>query len=86
MAVECAFGMPKSRFRILLDRNGDTILHVNRAIITCCVLHNICIDNGDEWENTMDENLESNNLQVIDTIDGEETRDKIKDYMNIIVA
>ena len=82
MAVECAFGMLKSRLRILLDRNGDTILNVNRAIIACCVLHNICIDNGDEWENTMDEYLESNNLQVINTIDRGEIRDKLKDYVN----
>ena len=62
--------MLKSRFRILLDRNADTILNVNRGIIiSCCVLHDICIDNEDEWENTIDENRESNNWQVIDSID-----------------
>jgi hypothetical protein len=47
--IENAFALLKGRFRRLkdlLDRNDDNA--IARTVITCCVLHNICIMNGED--------------------------------------
>lgn len=52
MAIERTFGLLKERFRSLL-----TILDMERVdiipsmILACCILHNICLLRGDEFEN-----------------------------------
>lgn len=55
MAIECAFGLLKGRFRklrYLEMRRPDFIVMV---IFTCCVLHNICIMENDwEWVENVD--------------------------------
>ena len=67
--IERAFGILKSRFRIL-DHTGGTLCYkpdkVCKIIMTCCVLHNICrrngtplIDDAEEPEIISDDTTES---------------------------
>jgi len=55
--VECAFGVLKARFRILLNRiefHDPALLH--SIFITCCILHNmLIIINGTGVDDTMDQ-------------------------------
>ncbi|XP_011685790.1 PREDICTED: uncharacterized protein LOC105448748 [Wasmannia auropunctata] len=64
MAIERAFGLLKGRFRSLL-----TVLDMERVdiipsmILACCVLHNICLLRGDEFEDINPNNVpESENV------------------------
>lgn len=46
--IEHAFGSTKSRFRILQDMDMEPPLAA-RTITACCILHNYCLDENDEW-------------------------------------
>ncbi|XP_077384014.1 uncharacterized protein LOC144022774 isoform X2 [Festucalex cinctus] len=56
ITVEHAFGRLKGRWRCLLNRNDCQLDKVKSMVITCCVLHNLCEQNGDdflgEWEDS----------------------------------
>ncbi|KAK8760846.1 hypothetical protein V5799_011671 [Amblyomma americanum] len=45
--IENAFGELKGRFRQLQRLDLMTVDNMSKFILSCCVLHNICIDNGD---------------------------------------
>lgn len=51
--VECAFGILKSRFRILkLPIRMHSFDDIDNMFVTCCILHNMCLDfDGfdDDW-------------------------------------
>ena len=47
--VERAFGILKARWRCFLKRLDNQIENVSSIVITCCVLHNICQMNKDEY-------------------------------------
>ena len=60
VAVECAFGILKARWRCLLNCLNHNIENLSDVIISCCVLHNTClmerdsyIDNDDVLEHTL---------------------------------
>lgn len=69
MVVENAFGLLKGRFRRLLHFNESTNLEVcTNVIVAACVLHNICINEKDDYElhncETGEEALEDNNEEM----------------------
>ena len=82
VAVECAFGVLKSRFRILLNGCDDKVKTVNQSIIACCVLHNFCLQHDDVWEDDEADDQPIPGLQCSNTFDGEEFREKLKQYLN----
>ncbi|XP_052407883.1 uncharacterized protein LOC127953028 [Carassius gibelio] len=49
VVVENAFGRLKGRWRCLLKRNDCSTHKVKSLVIACCVLHNLCEMNGDEF-------------------------------------
>lgn len=49
--IENTFGLFKSRFLQLLHLDFHKVDKCAQFIISCCVLHNICIDNNDFVEN-----------------------------------
>ncbi|MCO5608366.1 hypothetical protein L7F22_062575 [Adiantum nelumboides] len=50
MPVEEAFGLLKSRFRMLLKRCDMLLTNVPKMVATCLVLHNMCIIHGDAFD------------------------------------
>ena len=80
--VECAFGILKSRWRVLLKRFDSGLEFAVKCAIACAVLHNICIRYGDEWEDDANEqdplppNPAVNAMQ-----DGDDIREVLKDYL-----
>ena len=54
---ENAFGLLKGKWRALrLKRLDEDHRRIPNTIIACCVLHNICIIRGDEFEGDGDDN------------------------------
>lgn len=51
---EHAFGLTKNRWRILQKRLDDQSDRVPDTIFACCVLHNICILRGDQYDDDDD--------------------------------
>ena len=49
VTVERAFGILKARWRCLLKRLDNCIENVSAVVIACCVLHNICQMNRDDY-------------------------------------
>ena len=50
VVVERAFGVLKGRWRILLKRLDNRFANVSEIILSCCILHNICQEAGDEYD------------------------------------
>ena len=85
VGIECAFGVLKSRFRILMTGCEDQLTTVNQTISACCVLHNICVQNDDIGENTAEE-APCSELKGTSSFEGEELRDILKDFINQTIA
>ncbi|XP_071637288.1 putative nuclease HARBI1 isoform X1 [Temnothorax longispinosus] len=47
--IENAFGLLKGRFRQLTELDFHSIDKISKFIVSCCVLHNLCIDNDDNF-------------------------------------
>lgn len=65
--IENVFGLLKNRFRQLIELNLHNIDKISKFIISCCVLHNLCIDNDDEFTFDVDiilDNEEPNNENI----------------------
>jgi hypothetical protein len=52
MVVENGFGRLKGRWRRLLKRNDMSLAKVPTIIAACCVLHNICEQNRDRYDDS----------------------------------
>ncbi|PFX22530.1 putative nuclease HARBI1 [Stylophora pistillata] len=83
VVVECAFGILKSRWRILDAIEERNIAAVSKIIVACAVLHNFCILAGDEWDeddfNDDDDNGSNNNDDVLR--DGDDIRELLKNNL-----
>ena len=81
--VECAFGILKSRWRILDAIEERNIAAVSKIIVACAVLHDFCILAGDEWDeddfNDDDDNGPNNNDDVLR--DGDDIRELLKNNL-----
>lgn len=53
--IERAFGKLKSRWRCLLKQLEESTERVPQTIITCCILHNICILMDDQLDEDEDD-------------------------------
>ena len=79
--VECAFGILKNRWRILLKWFDCGINFAICTAVACAVLH-ICIRNGDEWEEDEGNNDSSPGDHAPNVIcDGEDIREILKDFL-----
>ncbi|KAK4886311.1 hypothetical protein RN001_002582 [Aquatica leii] len=74
--IENAFGLLKQRFRQLIRTDFDTVDMTSKFIVSCCVLHNMCIDEGDDWveeeQESAGDNSSTNNAGTNDVCDHEE--------------
>lgn len=77
--VECAFGILKARFRKLKMVEARDMDIIVRMVLACCVLHNLCITNGDFGDNLEDEDDDDGHNS-----DGDETDSS--DDENVIPA
>ena len=81
--VECAFGLIKSRWRILQKRFDSTIDFAVKKALACAVLHNLCIRLGDNWEE--EDNDDDNPCPPIAgpniIRDADNMREILKDYI-----
>ena len=80
--VERAFGMLKSRWRIVLKTIEQKTTTLKKTVIAACVLHNICIERGDlheaddsDSDDSSDDDSEGRNET------GNNIRDILKDYV-----
>ena len=83
MSVECAFGILKSRWRILAKRLDSSIDFAVKSAVACAVLHNFCIMNGDEWEDEDGNDGDDNADDDVNTMhDGDNVREILKEYIS----
>ena len=82
--VERAFGMLKSRWRIILKKIEQKTTTLKKTVIAACVLHNICIERGDLHDaddSDSDDGSDDDNggRNAFET--GNNIRDTLKDYV-----
>lgn len=90
MIVEQAFGILKGRWRILSKELYCVDLErIVKIIHACCILHNLCIDNGDLLledieinDETEEDNVESENItDDEERIAGIQKREYLANYL-----
>lgn len=81
VSVECAFGILRSRWRILTKQIESGVSSVSDTVVACAVSHNFCINAGDEWEwdDGNDEGGNDNDANVLR--DGDDIRELLKEYI-----
>lgn len=55
--MEHTFGILKSRWRILKYINVNCPKKASKIIAACCVLHNFCLINLDDWTGELEEEI-----------------------------
>lgn len=60
--IENTFGLLKSRFRQLIEVDMHNVDKISKFIISCCVLHNLCIENNDDIDFPMYEKQNVNEV------------------------
>ena len=80
--VERAFGILKSRWRVLQKRFDSSLEFAIKCAVACIVLHNICVDQNDPWDDDGDDYDRRNDDRNDDVMDdGGEIRDLLKDLV-----
>lgn len=89
--IENTFGLLKSRFRQLMELQFHDIKKMSKFIISCCVLHNLCIYLKDSFDLELinefnDEMFNIDDFQVLGEIElkrrGEQKRNEICDTIS----
>lgn len=60
MVIENTFGIVKKRFRQLFRIEIRDVDRITKFILACCVLHNICVDSNDAYDDLEDSDDEDN--------------------------
>ena len=83
------FGHLKGRWRCLLKRNDTKLELAKKMALTCCVLHNICEEHGDNFsEEHPDRNMNMNNQPPLQALpehgnpEGADIRAALMQYLN----
>lgn len=82
VVVERAFGILKSRWRVLSKRLDSNLKFTIKTTIACIVLHNICLELNDDWDDDGDNRDppdNQNNAGILQ--DGDQIRDLLKDFV-----
>ena len=81
--VERAFGMLKSRWRIVMKKIEQKTTTLTKTVVASCVLHNICIERGDLYDDGCDSDDDSDDEDegrlLFET--GNDVRDALKDFV-----
>lgn len=84
-----AFGLLRGRWRCLLETLKEDTLRVPTTVIACCVLHNLCIDLGDNAP--VEPVVTQDDMELFDDDSddwsameegGKELREKIRNYLD----
>lgn len=70
MVIENAFGLLKGRFRRLKFFENNDLMFIVKCIVAAAVLHNICLDNHDEFDinDNDDEDNNDDNENMVDVV------------------
>lgn len=86
MAVEHVFDVLKERFRRLVHfTEHRNINFVVNLVICPCILHNICIDQNDEFDETVDE-MDSDDEEDESGTDDDDVQDRRQELFYQMVA
>lgn len=65
VTIERAFGLLKCKFRRLLRFDASDINIIVDTILSACILHNLCVKDGDDMlDDMVDDNCFDNNERV----------------------
>ncbi|PFX34826.1 Uncharacterized protein K02A2.6 [Stylophora pistillata] len=82
VTVERAFGILKSRWRVLQKRFDSPLEFAIKCTVACIELHNICVDQKDPWDEDGDDYDRANDDRNDDVMDDEdEIRDLLRDLV-----
>ena len=81
--MERAFSMLKSQWQIVLKKIEQQTQMLTKTVVASCVLHNICIERGDFYDDDCysddDSDDEDEDRIVFET--GPDVRDALKDFV-----
>ena len=80
--VECAFGILKNRFPVLM--NGVRLHHEDDVvflIVSCLILHNLCIENGDNDFSFYTADSDTTEVNTTENITAKKIRDALITYV-----
>ncbi|KAK1880451.1 Protein ANTAGONIST OF LIKE HETEROCHROMATIN PROTEIN 1 [Dissostichus eleginoides] len=87
VVVENAFGRLKGRWRCLMKRNDCKMDKIRTQVAACCILHNLCEINGDEYREewtALPETQLYGPAPAIGEAGGQETRTALMRHLNSV--
>lgn len=88
--IENCFGLLKQRFRQLMRLDFFAVERMCYFVLGCCVLHNLCIDSGDLWDealnatSTTDEQTTTTQQNNTNETSGESTSENVLKHLGEI--
>ena len=80
--MEHAFGRLKGRWRSLLKRNDTTMQYIIQQTAACCILHNLCEMQEEEFEEDWRVDVDADIGQHCEDYDaGETVRNALKTFL-----